>query len=239
MDFNKLVHGKMSLHVAPSDVSSLVKKCVEVFEVGAGVKSVDLHLTGCEEERPGWVDEDKLEKILWNLCSNALKFTPPGGEIDVDCLFNDGVMTVKVLDTGIGLEEDKIPHLFERFSQSESGKQMGGTGIGLFYTKSLVELHHGTITGANREDTQGSVFTFSIPIGESYYNQEEKSFEEDPNSVTVSSTASFSDASTCMKIRWLFAISRQSPCPKPDIRDCSADDRLICSDRSLQASLSE
>ncbi len=194
MDFNKLVHGKMSLHVAPRDVSSLVKKCVEVFEVGAGVKSVDLHLTGCEEERPGWVDEDKLEKILWNLCSNALKFTPPGGEIDVDCLFNDGVMTVKVLDTGIGLEEDKIPHLFERFSQSESGKQMGGTGIGLFYTKSLVELHHGTITGANREDAQGSVFTFSIPIGESYYNLEEKSFEEDPNSVTVSSTASSSYA---------------------------------------------
>ena len=190
MDFNKLVHGKMSLHVAHRDVSSLVRKCVEVFEVGAGVKSVDLHLTGCEEPRPGWVDEDKLDKILWNLCSNALKFTPPGGEIDVDCLFNDGVMTVKVLDTGIGVEEDKIPHLFERFSQSESGKQMGGTGIGLFYTKSLVELHHGTITGANREDTQGCVFTFSIPIDESSYQKEEKSVEEDLRTVTVSSTAS-------------------------------------------------
>ena len=185
MDFNKLDHGKLTLSLSYCDISAQIRKIWEAFEVGADQKNVDWHLNGCEESHEGWADTDKLEKILWNLCSNALKFTPPGGVVDVDCSFMDRTLTVRVLDTGIGLEEDKMSHLFERFNQSEAARQIGGTGIGLFYTKSLVELHHGSISAGNRTDGPGAVFTFSIPTGEEAYTPEERSSLSDSRSTAV------------------------------------------------------
>ena len=192
MDFNRLDHGKLTLSVTPCDLSAQIRKTWEAFVVGADQKNVDWRLNGCEEVHEGWADTDKLEKILWNLCSNALKFTPPGGAVDVDCSFLEGSLTVKVLDTGIGLDEERIAHLFERFNQSPEARQVGGTGIGLFYTKSLVELHHGHISAENRSDGPGSVFTFSIPYSESSFSDEEKDGEVDLRSMTVKQSESTS-----------------------------------------------
>lgn len=190
MDYNKLDHGKLQLSVAPCDLSALIRKSWEVFQVGARQKNVDFRINGSEDSPIGWVDADKVEKILWNFCSNALKFTPPGGEIDLDWSCQDDRLTVRVLDTGIGLEEEKIPHLFERFNQSAKAKQTGGTGIGLFYAKALAELHHGTISGFNRQDGPGAEFTFSIPVGEQAYSAEEKSPEVDPRITAIAGSAS-------------------------------------------------
>ena len=180
LDFNKLDHDMLKLNVALSNVPDIIRRSWEIFEIGAGQKNVDFRLTGCDRDRLGFIDADKLEKIIYNLCSNALKFTPPGGRIDVDCTWEDNRLNVSVADTGIGLEEDRLDSLFERFSQTEPARKAGGTGIGLYFTKALVEMHHGRITAENRyaegdrEHSLGSVFRFSIPLSEDAYSDEEK-----------------------------------------------------------------
>ena len=181
LDFNKLDHDMLKLNVGLTNVPDIIRRSWEIFEIGAGQKNIDFTLTGCDQARLGFVDADKIEKIIYNLCSNALKFTPPGGRINVDCTWEDDTLSVSVADTGIGLEEDKIDTLFERFSQTEPARKAGGTGIGLYFTKSLVEMHHGHISAENRyadgdrEHSLGSVFRFSIPLAESAYSDEEKS----------------------------------------------------------------
>lgn len=185
LDFNKLDHDMLKLNVGLTNVPDIIRRSWEIFEIGAGQKNIDFTLTGCDQARLGFVDADKIEKIIYNLCSNALKFTPPGGRINVDCTWDDDMLTVSVADTGIGLEEDKIDTLFERFSQTEPARKAGGTGIGLYFTKSLVEMHHGHISAENRyaegdtEHSLGSLFRFSIPLAESAYTTEEKSAPDD------------------------------------------------------------
>lgn len=185
LDFNKLDHDMLKLNVALSNVPDIIRRSWEIFEIGAGQKNVDFSLTGCDQDRLGFIDADKLEKIIYNLCSNALKFTPPGGRIDVDCTWEDNTLDVSVADTGIGLEEDRLGSLFERFSQTEPARKAGGTGIGLYFTKALVEMHHGHISAENRyadgdrEHSLGSVFRFSIPLSEDAYSAEEKAAPDD------------------------------------------------------------
>ncbi|MBR6932746.1 MAG: helix-turn-helix domain-containing protein, partial [Bacteroidales bacterium] len=185
LDFNKLDHDMLKLNVSLTNVPDIIRRSWEIFEIGAGQKNIDFSLTGCDSDRLGFIDADKLEKIIYNLCSNALKFTPPGGRIDVDCKWDNDTLDVSVADTGIGLEEDRIESIFERFSQTEPARKAGGTGIGLYFTKSLVEMHHGHITAENRyagddrEHSLGSVFRFSIPLSESEYSDEEKAAPDD------------------------------------------------------------
>lgn len=185
LDFNKLDHDMLKLNVGPANVPDIIRRSWEIFEIGAGQKNIDFSLSGCDFDRQGFVDADKVEKVIYNLCSNALKFTPPGGRISVDCTWDDDALSVSVSDTGIGLEEDKLDSIFERFSQTEPARKAGGTGIGLYYTKSLVEMHHGHISAENRyadgdrEHSVGSVFRFSIPLSESAYSDEEKAAPDD------------------------------------------------------------
>lgn len=189
LDFNKLDHDMLKLQISLANVSSVIRRSWEIFEIGAMQKNIDFNLIGCEEDRLGFVDSDKLEKIIYNLLSNALKFTPLGGRIDVNCIFDDeGKLQVTVSDTGIGLQEDKIDKIFERFTQVESVRKSGGTGIGLYYTKSLVELHHGQIRASNRQagDEQentviGAQFCFTIPLNEDAYSSHEHECVQDLN----------------------------------------------------------
>lgn len=185
LDFNKLDHGMLRLNVGFVNVPMIIRRSFEIFEIGAAQKGIDFRLTGCDEKHFGFVDADKLEKIIYNLCSNALKFTPQGGRIDVDCTWAGEMLEVTVSDTGIGLQEDKIDTIFERFSQIEPARKSGGTGIGLYFTKALVELHHGVISaenrygGENRQVRQGARFRFCLPLAESAYSAQEKEVSAD------------------------------------------------------------
>ena len=183
LDFNKLDRGMMKLNVREADLSSVVRAACEFFEIGACQKSIDLVIKGCDEACEGYADVDKLEKIMYNLCSNALKFTPPGGNIEVLCeKTDDDILKVTVSDTGIGLPEQDTERIFDRFTQAPEARKAGGTGIGLSFTKSLVNLHHGQIEAHNiYDDTQernirGAQFIFSIPINKEAYTSAE--FEE-------------------------------------------------------------
>ncbi len=184
LDFNKLDHGVLKLNVKMEPVSDIIEETKANFEIGANIKSIRLLLNMPEDRIIGWVDRDKLEKILYNLCSNALKYTNPGGTIVIEAKMDtEERVTVSVSDTGIGIAEDDLNKVFNRFYQTEATQKAGGTGIGLYYTKALAILHHGSISVRQNKDRDGNVtgstFAITIPLGSQEYDEAEKSCSGD------------------------------------------------------------
>lgn len=174
MDFNKMENGMLRLAVSEADINNLVSQTASMFEMTAAAKQISLQLHLLEPPVKVWVDTDKLEKILVNLISNAIKYSGEGSSVTVSLSLEGGMLKVDVADTGVGIPEDKREEIFMRFYQLKRTGQAPniGTGIGLYYVRSLVELHHGQIKCLGNEP-QGSVFTFSIPVEENAYSKEE------------------------------------------------------------------
>jgi CheY-like chemotaxis protein len=110
-------------------------------------------------------DPARLQQVFWNLIKNAVKFTPAGGEIHVDCRVADDCWEVSVRDSGIGIERHVLPRIFEAFEQGADriNRQFGGLGMGLSISKALVELHGGTLTAHSEGLGRGATFTVSLP----------------------------------------------------------------------------
>jgi len=111
-------------------------------------------------------DANRIQQIAWNLLSNAVKFTPPQGEIRVSLGRRDSLVEFVVDDSGMGIGEAFLPHLFERFRQADEGttRRHGGLGLGLSIVRQLVELHGGTVTAQSRGEGRGSIFTVCFPM---------------------------------------------------------------------------
>ncbi len=188
LDLSKLESGKMSLQASPVDIVQHTKFIVMAFESLAGLRQISLKLDLPNQPVTVYLERDKFEKIIVNLLSNALKFTPDGGTILVivdyplqSPLFKDGSgspplvkgrpegVEIRVKDTGIGIPADKLPHIFDRFYQADDTftRQHEGTGIGLALTKALVELHGGTIRVESQVGS-GTIFTVRLPLGKSH-----------------------------------------------------------------------
>ena len=186
LDFNKLDNKVMELHVAAENLSGLILSVAESFQVGAIQKNIDLLTFGTERPLIAWIDADKMEKVLYNLLSNAMKFTPPGGQIQISLTEADGEVEIAVSDTGIGIPEGMEEIIFQKFVQGDEARRNGGTGIGLYYAQSLIGLHHGSIRAENWKDEKmgGACFRVRIPIlPEAYTDQEKK--KEMPDRQTV------------------------------------------------------
>lgn len=177
LDIRKLDKGKMPLSCRKTDVVSFIRELVDLFEPQAADKKQSLTFTDISNPGEVWLDRDNFDKILVNLISNAIKYTPEGGTIDVSVDVSDEeklghCLKVSVIDTGIGLDPKTKSMLFEpfyRMSESHAPATMG-FGIGLDLCRRLVELHHGKISADNREDgVKGSVFTVIIPLDKSSY----------------------------------------------------------------------
>jgi DNA-binding response OmpR family regulator len=185
LDFNKLEHNKLPLSVSLTDAHSSIRDIVEVFGVGVEQKEIALSLEGADEPLITWLDGDKFEKILYNLLSNAVKFTPFKGSIHVRTSICDHIselfpgeavsegnyLVVEVADSGIGIPQESMSVIFERFGQAFPSQKQGGTGIGLYFAKAMVELHHGFIKAANNN---GAVFTFALPMVSDAYSESER-----------------------------------------------------------------
>ena len=186
MDFNKLENDTLRLCVEELDVVKAMNDICDVFEFNAREKDITISRFGMEDTLMAWTDGDKLEKILSNLLSNALKFTPRGGRIDVQIDVVDGQMKVSVADTGKGIPEDQREIIFKRYYQLDNQTKAivnYGTGIGLYYSRRLAELHHGSLTVDNRHERQlipeqssgtGAVFSFIWPMAKEAYTEEER-----------------------------------------------------------------
>jgi len=129
-----------------------------------------------------FLDRDKLEKIMNNLLSNAMKFTPKGGTIVVSLDVAAGKATIMVQDSGKGIPDSQLEDIFQRYYQLDNqtkGKLNWGTGIGLYYARKLAELHHGTLVAGNKEDEPGAVFTLSLPVDDCCYTEDERVLPEE------------------------------------------------------------
>ncbi len=172
LDLRKIEKGKMRLVYSNTDIKAFVEELVEMLKPMAEEKKQTLSFLCQEKEIWGKVDGNNLDKILVNLISNAIKYTPDGGEVTVELKLSVDSLgaqmySVIVTDTGIGLDNKVLSHLFERFYRNREYHHgnASGFGIGLDLCMRLVELHKGEINAKNREDgIKGSVFSVTLPL---------------------------------------------------------------------------
>ena len=176
LDVRKIDKQQMHLHCQKTDLVSFIQGVCKMFEYNAEERDIHFNFRHDGIDKlEAWVDPGQFDKVVTNLLSNAFKFTFDGGTIDVILARDDQNATLKVSDTGVGLDNDGQKHIFERFYQGGNSRRMhiDGTGIGLNLCKMIVDMHHGTIEAANRTDERGSVFTVTLPLGNEHLAPEE------------------------------------------------------------------
>ncbi len=175
MDLRKIDKGQMQMHMCETEFISFVGDIHTLFSQQAKAKNIRFTYEHDSQMLPVWIDRDNFDKVIVNLLSNAFKFTPTGGEISIGVTHDDQHVRIAIKDSGEGIEEDKLDRIFERFYQSPSNvnDRKTGTGIGLDLTRSLVELHHGTIEARNNEGAPGCEFVVTIPLGNTHLKPEE------------------------------------------------------------------
>jgi CheY-like chemotaxis protein len=148
------------------DLMSVVRTSVEEIRPAAEAKGLSIALHGASAEVPMQGDETRLQQVIWNLLSNAMKFTPRGGKVEVSLQVTDDIATLRVADTGIGIDSELLPHVFERFRQGDgsTSRRVGGLGLGLAIVRHLVELHAGRVQATSEGLDRGSTFTVTLPI---------------------------------------------------------------------------
>jgi len=174
LNLSKLESGQMKLFATEVDLIKLVNGYVMSFESLANQLKINLIFKAKVKDIRVFVDQEKLEKILYNLLSNAFKFTVEKGRITVEVTSHQSMVNIIVSDTGPGIPPEKLPHIFDRFYQADDSftREQEGSGIGLALTKELVELHHGNIT-VESEVNKGTDFTVNLPLGREHLNKEE------------------------------------------------------------------
>jgi PAS domain S-box-containing protein len=166
LDTSRITSGKLRLQLREVHLVTLINEAVEAVQPAAQAREV---LVSTKIESSGGAvlaDPDRLRQVMWNLLTNAVKFTPKGGTVVTTLAQGAGGVTVSVADTGQGIPTDFLPHVFERFRQADasSTRRFGGMGLGLAITKQLVELHGGTITATSPGPGAGSTFTVHLPL---------------------------------------------------------------------------
>ena len=160
LDFRKVQNGKMELRLSDFNLSESMKQWIMLFSASAQKKHIAISM-----DAPDTImlraDQDKIERICYNLLSNALKYTSEGGEITLTAKEEDGRVMISVADNGCGISSDELPYIFDRFYQAKNAGR--GTGIGLAIVKAFTELHHGEVSATSIEG-KGSTFTIHIPV---------------------------------------------------------------------------
>jgi len=174
LDLSKIEAGKLKLKASPGNIAQFVKGIVMEFESIAEQKDITLKIFLEKEEVEAYFDRDKLEKIISNVMSNAVKFTPKGGTISVSLNLIDHSLEILFKDTGIGIPKNKLPRIFERFYQVDGShtREYEGTGIGLALTKELVDLHKGQIS-IDSEEGKWTEVKIYFPLGKDHLSEDE------------------------------------------------------------------
>ena len=164
MDLRKIDKGQMTMHMSQTDLVAFINDEYKLFLQQATNKNITFEFEHDSETLPVWIDRNNFDKVIMNVLSNAFKFTPTGGHIIIRLTHTEHHAYISVKDNGIGIPKDKIETIFQRFYQSPTNPNDRniGTGIGLDLTRSLVELHYGTIVARNNEESEGSDFTHEI-----------------------------------------------------------------------------
>lgn len=158
--------GQLELHRSPGDLNELVRNTIEGFAPVAEAGQIQLHTSLADDLPVALIDSGRIKQVLNNLVTNAIRHTPPGGEVTISSDHYDAQIRIDVRDTGQGIAADHLPYIFERFYRANEARDRssGGSGLGLAIARAIVEAHGGSIQAASRGIGQGSTFTVLIPI---------------------------------------------------------------------------
>lgn len=167
LDLSKIDGGKMQLNPSEGDVFKCIRAAVSAFGSHAVSRNIDFQINVPSTSLWASFDRDKLEKIMYNLLSNAFKFTPDGSRIELHARHHEHALEFEIADTGQGIKKENLPHIFDRFYQVDDSytKENSGTGIGLALTKELVLLMKGTLS-VESELGKGTIFMVGLPMEE-------------------------------------------------------------------------
>jgi len=166
LDLSRVVSGKVRLEARPISIGPVVEAAADTFKPAAAAKGIRFQIVLDSGAGPVLGDPERLQQVVWNLISNAIKFTDKGGRVQVNLRRVKSHVEIVVADTGVGIATDFLPYVFDRFRQAEdsSGKVQGGLGIGLAVAQHLVQLHGGILEAASPGVNQGAVFTVKLPV---------------------------------------------------------------------------
>ena len=233
LDISRALRGKLRLQVGNCDLVAIIQSAIETLTLAAQAKKIQIQTTLENNVRTIVGDSERLEQIIWNLLSNAIKFTPQGGSVTIKLsqitaceslvmghnnfqvpsdweLPITNYVQIQVIDTGIGIPSERIPHIFERFYQGDISmtRSYGGLGLGLAIVRHLVELHGGTVDVESLGKGQGTTFSVKLPLLIEKKQQASKLNKDIPKkSLAVSSSTSFSISSSLTNIKVLIVDS--------------------------------
>jgi signal transduction histidine kinase/CHASE3 domain sensor protein/ActR/RegA family two-component response regulator len=166
LDVSRIITGKLRLDIQPINPSEFVEAAIETARPAAEAKEITLKTEIDYNANKINGDPNRLQQIIWNLLSNAIKFTPKHGEVSVRVGCDDSMIRIDVADTGIGIPEEFLPHVFDRFSQADASsiRKFGGLGLGLAIVRHITEMHGGTVEVASEGENKGATFTVKLPI---------------------------------------------------------------------------
>lgn|GEM_PF-1908984 len=165
VDVSRIVRGALSLSVTAEKLDQIAREVVESIEPLAEQKQIAIVFSAPEDQIDVQVDAHRIRQVLWNLMSNAIKFTPRRGTVRMEVDKAGDTARISVVDTGCGIEADFLPYVFDPYRQARrSGTHEGGLGLGLAIARNLVTLHGGTIAASSLGEGQGSTFTIELPM---------------------------------------------------------------------------
>ncbi|MEP6488524.1 PAS domain S-box protein [Microcoleus vaginatus GB2-A3] len=166
LDISRILQGKLSLNSTPINLKTTLKAAIETVNLAAEAKNIQIQTQ--LEPNVGDVlgDATRLQQVVWNLLTNAIKFTPTGGRVEVELKRIDSYAQIQVRDTGKGIKPEFIPYVFDTFRQADSSitRTFGGLGLGLAIVRHVVELHGGTVKAESFGEGQGATFTVTLPL---------------------------------------------------------------------------
>lgn len=169
IDIRKQEQNCLKLQVAEYNLVEILQEICLSFKDYAAHRNIAFQYIPHAETMEAWIDRSQMEKVIYNLISNAMKYTPEGGTVTVDLTGEEEWIVIRVSDTGIGISAEDLPHVFERFWQADANIETGthGSGIGLALAKGIVEMHEGKIEAASQVG-KGTTFTICLKYGCSF-----------------------------------------------------------------------
>ena len=167
LDLSRIISGRLSLHCAPLEIEKVLRNALDAMLPAAAAKGIVLRQAIAANLGTMEGDATRLQQAVWNLISNAIKFTPPGGTVELLAAREAGELTIEVRDSGRGIASEFLPHVWDRFQQADSaGDRKAGLGLGLAIVRHLVELHGGTTSAFSAGEGLGATFTIRLPARE-------------------------------------------------------------------------
>jgi PAS domain S-box-containing protein len=166
LDMSRIVAGRLKLDVRPIELDNVFQSAIDVIRPSAQAKRIALVVEVAGRRQTVLGDAGRLQQVIWNLLSNAVKFTSEGGHIEARLDFGAEKAEITITDSGIGIEPQFLPYLFERFRQADSSstRRYGGLGLGLAIVRNVIEMHGGNVFAASSGKGQGSTFKITLPL---------------------------------------------------------------------------